>query len=259
MQRFNTRGFGWGVALTVTLSLASSSLDAQSLRGSRASLDRQNRVARDHDYTYIRDAGQLRRFVNAGYLVPLDGDRNYRLASVSFPYARPEVELFIRRLSEQYRAACGEPLVVTSLTRPQNAQPRNASERSVHPTGMAVDLRLSRKRSCRVWLEGVLTSLEGSGVLEATRERYPAHYHVALFPKPYFDYVASISDEEPELVERVAVNMDDALMDYTVRRGDSLWTIARRHGISVERLRAENALRGNRIMAGQTLKVPTQQ
>jgi hypothetical protein len=216
-------------------------------------------VARDHDYTYIRDARQLRRFVAAGYLVPLEGNRNYTLASVSFPFARPEVELFIRRLSEQYRSACGEPLVVTSLTRPQNAQPRNASDRSVHPTGMAVDLRLSRKRSCRGWLEGVLTSLEGAGVLEATRERYPAHYHVALFPKPYYDYVARMSDEAPQLAERVAVDLDDSMIDYTVRRGDSLWTIARRHGISVDRLRAENALRGNRIMAGQTLKVPTQQ
>ena len=258
MHRFTAGKIGWGVALTVALTLGSTALDAQSLRGSRASLDRQNRVARDHDYTYIQNAGQLRRFVNAGYLVPLEGDRNYRLASVSFPYARPEVELFIRRLSEQYRSACGEPLVVTSLTRPQNAQPRNASDRSVHPTGMAVDLRLSRSRSCRSWLEGVLSRLEGSGVLEATRERYPAHYHVALFPKQYFNYVTRMLDEAPQLAERVAVSEED-FVDYTVRRGDSLWTIARQYGISVDRLRAENQIRGNRIMAGQTLKVPTQQ
>ena len=37
---------------------------------------------------------------------------------VSFPFARPEVELFVQRLSGQYRRACGEQLVVTSLTRP---------------------------------------------------------------------------------------------------------------------------------------------
>jgi hypothetical protein len=82
---------------------------------------------------------------------------------------------------------------------------------------------------------------------------------VALFPKPYYDYVTRILDESPRLAERASVTLDDAMIDYTVRRGDSLWTIARRHGISVDRLRAENALRGNRIMAGQTLKVPTQQ
>ncbi|MEJ2539197.1 MAG: DUF5715 family protein [Gemmatimonadota bacterium] len=245
--------------MALCVALTASASEAQSLRGSQASLDRQNRVAREHDYSFIRDSRQLRRFVNAGYLVPVDGDRNYRLNGVSFPYARPEVELFIRRLAEQYRDACGERLVVTSLTRPQNAQPRNASRRSVHPTGMALDLRLSRSRSCRTWLEGVLTRLEASGVLEATRERYPAHYHVALFPRPYFDYVERISDETPRLVQRVAANVSEALVEYTVRRGDSLWTIARRHGTTVDRLRSENRIRGNRIMAGQTLKVPTQQ
>lgn len=249
-----------GVALTI-LVLASSPLAAQSLRGSRASLDIQNRVARDHDYTFIRSAAQLQRFVNAGYLVPVRGDRNYTLHAVSYPYARPEVELFVRRLAEQYRAACGEQLVVTSLTRPQDRQPRNASERSVHPTGMALDLRLTRDRNCRQWLEGVLTSLEGAGVLEATRERYPAHYHIALFPRDYARYVTRLTDEEPQLLERVASNAEavEAVVDYKVRRGDSLWDIARRHGTTVDRLRAENRIRGNRIMAGQTLKVPTQQ
>ncbi|HSM05353.1 MAG TPA: DUF5715 family protein [Longimicrobiales bacterium] len=248
------------MALTI-LVLASSPLAAQSLRGSRASLDIQNRVARDHDYTFIRSGAQLQRFVNAGYLVPVRGDRNYTLHGVSYPYARPEVELFVRRLAEQYRAACGEQLVVTSLTRPQDRQPRNASERSVHPTGMALDLRLTRDRNCRQWLEGVLTSLEGAGVLEATRERYPAHYHIALFPRDYARYVTRLTDEEPQLLERVASNAEavEAVVDYKVRRGDSLWDIARRHGTTVDRLRAENRIRGNRIMAGQTLKVPTQQ
>ena len=42
--------------------------------------------------------------------IPLDRVNTYR--------ARPEVALFIRRLAAQYRAACGEQLVVTSLTRP---------------------------------------------------------------------------------------------------------------------------------------------
>jgi LysM repeat protein len=258
MHRFRTGGIGLGVALA-TLFVASSPSAAQSLRGSRASLDIQNRVARDHDYTFIRTGAQLQRFVNAGYLVPVRGDRNYTLHAVSYPYARPEVELFVRRLGEQYRATCGEQLVVTSLTRPQNRQPRNASERSVHPTGMALDLRLSRDRNCRAWLEDVLTSLERAGVLEATRERYPAHYHIALFPRDYARYVERITEAKPQLLERVASAPVESVVDYTVRRGDSLWEIARAHGTTVDRIRAENRLRGNRIMAGQTLKVPAQQ
>ena len=83
--------------------------------------------------------------------------------------------------------------MVTSLTRPLSRQPRNASSRSVHPTGMALDVRRSNSRSCRSWLESVLLSLEGSGVLEATRESYPPHYHIAVYPQPYARYVDNLT------------------------------------------------------------------
>ncbi len=165
---------------------------AQSLRGSSASLDRQVAQARGHDFTHLTGAAQVRRFVDAGLLVHLAGNRDYTLVDVSFPFARSEVRLFVERLSSQYRRACGQRLVVTSLTRPLSHQPRNASARSVHPTGMAVDLRVPAGR-CRGWLEAVLLSLEARGVLEATRERRPPHYHVAVYPKPYAAYVRALT------------------------------------------------------------------
>ncbi|HSH41417.1 MAG TPA: LysM peptidoglycan-binding domain-containing protein [Arenicellales bacterium] len=43
---------------------------------------------------------------------------------------------------------------------------------------------------------------------------------------------------------------------YTVRRGDTLIRIARRHGVSVSALRSANGLRGSMIRAGQTLRIP---
>ena len=171
---------------------AAQGVSAQSLRGSSASLDRQVAQARQHDFTRLTGAAQLRRFVDAGLLVHLSGNRDYTLVDVSFPFARPEVRLFIERLSSQYRRACNERLVVTSLTRPLSHQPRNASDRSVHPTGMAIDLRRPAGR-CRGWLEEVLLSLEARGVLEATRERRPPHYHVAVYPKPYAAYVRGLT------------------------------------------------------------------
>ncbi|HCR04648.1 MAG TPA: hypothetical protein DIU18_05635, partial [Gemmatimonadetes bacterium] len=134
--------------LVLTPGLAS----AQSLGGSASSLDRQNRMARTHDFTFLGTVKQVNRFASLGYLVRVQPNSDFRLHGVSFPYARPEVQLFVGRLASQYRAACGEQLVVTSLTRPESRQPRNASDRSVHPTGMAVDLRVSRKTSCRRWL-----------------------------------------------------------------------------------------------------------
>ncbi|MDT8367877.1 MAG: DUF5715 family protein [Longimicrobiales bacterium] len=231
-------------------------LEAQSLRGSSASLDIQNRVAREHDFTYIKDGRQLLHFVDAGYLVEVVPNSDFEVHAVSYPYARPEAELFIRRLASQYHAACGEKLVVTSLTRPQNRQPRNASDRSVHPTGMAIDLRVSRKASCRRWLENAVLGLERAGVLEATRERYPSHYHLVIFPRPYYEYVQRVVEVAPTLREPEPVMR--STQSYEVRPGDSLWHIARAFDTSVERIQVVNELRGNRIYAGQVLKVPSQ-
>jgi hypothetical protein len=241
------RAAGLVLAGLVLLSGASP-LVAQSLQGSTVSLDRQNRVAREHDYTFLDTSERVRYFASQGWLVEVRPTADYLLRGVSFPYARPEVELFLRRLGAQYRAACGEQLVVTSLTRPTTRQPRNASDRSVHPTGMAVDLRYSHSRSCRAWLERVLLQLEAAGVVEATRERFPVHYHVAVFPRQYTAYVQSLNDGEAVEVQ--------ARLAYTVRSGDSLWGIARAHGTTVDDLRTVNSLRGSRIFVGQVLDLP---
>jgi hypothetical protein len=221
---------------------------AQSLQGSSASLDRQNAVARQHDYTFIDTEARVRHFVSQGWLVEVKPTADFVLHGVSFPYARPEVEVFLKRLGRQYRDACGEQLVVTSLTRPTTRQPRNASDRSVHPTGMAVDLRYSNDRTCRSWLERVLLDLEGAGVIEATRERFPVHYHVALFPRQYTAYVNNLdSRQAAEARDRLA---------HVVRSGDSLWAIARSYGTTVDQLRLANQLASNRIYVGQVLDVP---
>lgn len=215
----------------------------QSLNGSRASMDRQNAQAAAHDFSFLETRARVATFVDAGYIVRLTGNRDYDLHDVSYPYARPAVRLFVERLGSQYHSACREKMTVTSLTRPVSEQPSNSSEDSVHPTGMAVDLRVPGSRSCRDWLNSVLLSLEGTGVLEATRERSPAHYHIAVFPQPYEAYVASLADMSPE--------------EYIVHRGDSLIAIAGRTGTTVPELRATNGISGDLIRVGQKLKIPS--
>ncbi|HVS03141.1 MAG TPA: LysM peptidoglycan-binding domain-containing protein, partial [Thermoanaerobaculia bacterium] len=139
--------------------------------------------------------------------------------------------------------------VVTSLVRPRNRQPANASPLSVHPTGMAMDLRISSSWSCRSWLERRLIELERQGVLEAARERRPPHYHLVLFPRQYLDGIAV------EAVALAAVSGGGSV-SYQVRHGDSLWGIARRHGTTVSLLREANGLSSDRLRPGQVLAIP---
>lgn len=256
-----------------TLLLASAGrAPAQTLKGSRVAMERQHEVARTQDFTFLRDAAQIRKFVSLGLLERVPGSRDYELDGVSFPYARPALKTFITRLSRQYRLACGEKLVLTSLTRPLSEQPYNASDLSVHPTGIAMDLRVSDRGACQRWLQRTLLALEENGVLDATRERRPPHFHVALFPQAYTRYVSRTGGSRAVRVAgstatgavQVAAASGDArggeagadMQRYEVNRGDSLWTIARRYNTTVAQLKELNNLRSSRIAAGQVISVP---
>lgn len=231
--------------------------EAQSLVGSRASMLRQSHAAHQHDYTYLRTSSDVYEFVNRGLLVRLSGNSNYRVGPVSFPYARPEVKTFVERLSRQYHGACGEKLVVTSLTRPLTRQPANASHLSVHPTGMALDLRRSKRSSCRAWLEKTLLTLEDRGLLEATRENHPPHYHISLYPEPYRRYVLAKGGAVTSGKSSGSKVAHASSKTYRVGRGDTLWEIAKRNGTSVSRLKQENGIRSSRLKPGQKLLIPT--
>src|SRR5437867_10314600 len=166
---------------------------AGGLTGSLASVRRQHKIAKRNDYTFLRTAADVREFVRKARLVKFVTTKDYVVNDVSFPYARPAVKLFIDRIAAQYRAATGERLVITSLVRPISRQPRNASALSVHPAGMAVDLRIPSSAADRTWLERALLALEDKTVLDVTREHHPAHYHVAVFPREYERYVAKLT------------------------------------------------------------------
>jgi LysM repeat protein len=248
------------LALLIGFSVSATRLDGQSLKGSASALDKQNAQARAHDYTYIRDESQLTTFVQQGYLTAVRAGSNFDLNQVTYPYVRPEVKLFLDRLGPQYRSACGEKLVVTGMVRPLSFQKRipNGSDRSVHPTGMAVDMRSAGlSTACRRWLENVFLDLEAQGVLEATKERNPAHYHVVVFPQPYARYVEARLQNSPTPTVRVASSAPPGgVTEHHVRRGDSLWTIARQYGTTISELKVANSLGGSRIYAGQVLEVP---
>jgi hypothetical protein len=153
------------------------------------SMARQNAVARAEGYTFLRTPAEVWAEVAAGRLVRVESNGDVELAGASFPVTRPEVALFLAHLGAAHRTACGTPLVVTSLTRPIVRQPSNASHHSVHPAGMAVDLRIPRDVQCRRWLESRLLAMQAADLLEVLREQRPPHYHVGIFPSAFRGYV----------------------------------------------------------------------
>jgi LysM repeat protein len=238
-------------------------LAAQSLRGSPASVDRIHRQAVNHGLHFYETSAGIHRAVENGRFVRLQGNADYRVHNVSYPFLLPEAHTFVTRLAAQYRAACGEQLVVTSALRPKSMRLANSVDRSVHPTGMAVDLRRPTNPRCLSWLRTTLLALERGGVLEAVEERRPPHFHVAVFPRPYGNYVARQGGRiaRPVVAQAAAPRggtpaVAGGATAYRVRPGGSLWAIAQRHGTTVDQLKSANSLSSPAIRAGQTLVIP---
>ena len=175
-----------------------------SLRGSPRSLDRQSAAAVTHGSSWLKDAEEVKRAVADGRLVKVKTTRDLALGKVRHPYARPALKLLLDRLAGQYRRACGRRLVVTSLVRPQDQRVKGTSPRTVHPTGMAADLRYSPRRRCRAWLEETLLYLERRALVEATREYTPPHYHLAVLPTAYEAHVKRLEARRKREAERLA-------------------------------------------------------
>jgi hypothetical protein len=223
----------------------------QSLKGSSLAVAKAYTAALEIGAPFAKTAAHVEQLVKAGTLVEVRPGPDLTLNGVSFPYATPALDAALAKLSARYRAACGEQLVLTSLVRPLDQQPANASRRSVHPAGTAADIRRSKNERCLVWLETALLELEGEGAIEATRESRPPHYHVAVLPQraPPRD-----RDVDPAEAERVAEAPAGGL--HTVAPNESLWAIAHRFGTTIDAIKALNGLADANIKAGQRLAIP---
>lgn len=250
-----------------------------SLRGSRESVQKMYDFAQRHRYPFYLTPTNIDAAVAQGRLVPLTGDSTYELArGVGFSYATREARQFVTLFAPQYLAACGTPLTVTSAARPRSRQPRNSNPHSVHPTGIAVDIRRPSRGPCLDWVRGALATLETRGVVEATEERHPVHLHIAVLRAP--GSVVALPDltngvrvaraVTPAPASGVAASDGEVTLGsarsrpthagprrYVVRQGDTLWDVAQRAGVTVKALAAANGRSARGVLRpGTTLLLP---
>lgn len=173
---------------------------ADGLAGSPSSMVHQHEIAVHEDYAFLRTPRQVEALASSGALVEVTENGNLALSKVSYPFTRPEVRDFIERFAARYHEATGSRLIITSLTRPTALQPKNAHKLSVHPAGMAVDLRVPTDSAARAYLEQSLLAMETAGALDVTREHTPPHYHVAVFAEKYQAFAAR--QDSVDAVER---------------------------------------------------------
>ncbi|MDB4881022.1 MAG: Peptidase [Gemmatimonadetes bacterium] len=247
----------------------------EALRGSRASVEKMYGFAQRHRYPFYLTPTNVDAAVAKGRLVPLTGDSTYELTrGIGFSYATNEARQFIAAFAPQYLYACGTPLTVTSAARPMSRQPRNANPHSVHPTGIAVDLRRPPPGPCLTWVRNALAELERRGIIEATEERHPVHLHLAVLAAPGSRVALPSLTQGMVAAARVpavttppvgvtsVANGDVSLpprasRTYVVRQGDTLYDIAMKMGVSVASLAEANGRNDRKLLKpGTTLVVP---
>jgi LysM repeat protein len=246
------------------LALTGASAHAQTLKGSPSSVQLMYTSAHTHDLAFLEAPADVYSAAMSGALEMISITEDLTLDKASFPFVLPNTKRFADSLAAKYHAACGERLVVTSGARPIDEQPRNASPKSVHPTGMAVDFHKPAE-PCLSWLRKSLLQLEDAHVIEATEEHHPPHFHVAVLSQLREPPIRKLASATPvpaaashgsnSATESGDVSLSSADHTYRVRAGDNLWTIAERHNTTPKDLEKLNGLHSSRLRVGQLLKL----
>lgn len=260
------------VLCAIGLVVLSAVSGAQSLRGSRASVDLMYTRAHARDLAFLKTPADIYEAARLGDLRLLTVTEDLALDKVAFPFVLPNTHRFVDSLAAVYHAACGQRLIVTSGSRPLDRQPRNASPKSVHPTGMAVDFR-KPAGACLAWLRTNLLALEDRHVIEATEEHHPPHFHVAVLNQLPERRATILASAAPTVSTGAVPKAQTAAGEvagpaaksgaktpssgpYRVRAGDNLSSIAQQHGTTVDEIKTLNGLHSTRLRVGQQLRLP---
>src|SRR5271166_4817168 len=159
---------------------------------SRASLLLQNQAIDQQGLYRVQNEKELKSLVDAGVLVPLSRTDALRVAPslpVNRRYVLPQVNSFLRQLSEEFYYEFGQPLVVDSAVRPapvqsrlrrfnHSAAPVHGETASSHEAGCTVDLSKHLSRAELNWLRYKLWYYQAIGWAIVEDERNCIHIMV---------------------------------------------------------------------------------
>jgi hypothetical protein len=166
------------------------------LRGTHASLVRQNERDRAEGLTRIKDEAQLEALVHEHDLVALPVSGNVQVdprLAYDRRYTRPWTAEFMRQLGRSFSHEFGEPLVITSAVRPAsyqerltwrngNAAPANGEIASPHEFGATIDIGKKGMTAREMaWMRGYLLPLQEAGQIDVEEEFYEACFHITVY------------------------------------------------------------------------------
>ena len=174
---------------------------ATTLRGSTASLERQNQRLIDDGMERIEDQRDLEGRITHKLLVPLPAS-GALVVNQNLPterrYCRPWTARFLSDLARAHQAAFHEPIEVSSAVRTVAYQKRlmsingNAAAAegdvvSPHLTGAAVDLPKSNlSRQELAWMRSHLLALQQAGKIDVEEEFQQSCFHITVY-KSYLE------------------------------------------------------------------------
>jgi len=166
------------------------------LRGSRASLLRQNERDDAEGLVRIADDAQLDEFEDEGILVRLPASPAL-LVNAALPmdrrYCRPWTAEFLADLARSHYARFGRPIQVNSAVRTiafqraleeinGNAAAASGDLASPHLTGAAVDIGKHGMTFQEIaWMRAWLLPLETAGRIDVEEEFYQACFHITVY------------------------------------------------------------------------------
>lgn len=166
------------------------------LRGSTASLLRQNRRSDEEGLVRIEDDGQLLQMEQDKSIVPLPASSALRInpgLPVDRRYCRPWAARFLTDLARSHYARFHRPFQVNSAVRTvefqrtleeinANAAPARGDLASPHLTGAAIDIgKKGMSFSEIAWMRAHLLPLQTAGKIDVEEEFYQACFHITVY------------------------------------------------------------------------------